>query len=68
MRECGTLVRMGRRATTTGGRLSLDMDPALKLKASIAALRQGISLTQLVERGIVLALAEIRAKATEDDD
>ena|SRR5438094_8082476 len=60
--------QMGRRATTRGGRLSLDMDPALKLKASIAALRAGISLTELVSRGLVLALAELRDKAREQDD
>ncbi len=58
---------MGRQATSSG-RISLDMDPGLKLKASIAALRAGISLTALVERGIVLALAELRAKAKESDE
>jgi len=58
---------MGRKPTNAG-RLSLDVDAALKLKASIAALKAGISLTQLTERGLVLALAELRAQAKEDED
>jgi predicted HicB family RNase H-like nuclease len=58
---------MGRQATNSG-RISLDVDPALKLKASIAALKSGVSLTRLVERGLVLALAELRAQAKEDED
>jgi hypothetical protein len=53
---------MGRPATATG-RLSIDVDPALKLRASIFAMKNGLSLTELVERGLVLAMAEARAKA-----
>lgn len=63
----GILAGMGRRATNAG-RLSLDVDAALKLRASIAAMKAGVSLTQLVERGIVLALAELRAKAKAEPD
>ena len=58
---------MGRQPTSSG-RLSLDVDAGLKLRASIAAMKAGISLTELVERGIVLALAELRAKAKDEDD
>jgi len=58
---------MGRQATNSG-RISLDVDAALKMRATIAAIKAGVSLTQLVERGIVLALAELRAKAKEDED
>jgi len=53
---------MGRPATTTTGRLSLDIDPALKRTAAMHALRMGTSLTILVERGLKLAMAEDRAR------
>ena len=56
---------MGRQPTNAG-RLSLDIDQTLKVKASVAALKAGLTLTQLVERGIVLALAELRAKAQDE--
>lgn len=57
---------MGRQPTNSG-RISLDVDADLKLKATIAALRAGINLTALVERGMVLAMAELRAAAKDKD-
>jgi hypothetical protein len=50
------------RPSTNSGRLSIEIDPGLKVRASIAALRAGMTLSQLVERGLVLAMQEIRAK------
>jgi predicted HicB family RNase H-like nuclease len=57
---------MGRQATNSG-RISLDVDAALKMRATIAAIKAGMTLTQLVERGLVLALNELRAKAKDED-
>ena len=48
------------RPSTSSGRLSIELDPALKMRASIAALKAGVSLSQLVERGLKLAIAELR--------
>jgi hypothetical protein len=50
------------RTPTSSGRLSLDVDASLKQRAAIAAIKAGVSLTQLVERGLVLAMAELRGK------
>ena len=55
------------RSPTNAGRISLDVDAALKMRATIAAIKSGMTLTQLVERGMVLALAELRAQAKDED-
>ena len=56
------------RSPTNAGRISLDVDAALKMRATFAAIKAGMTLTQLVERGMHLALAELREQAREDAD
>jgi len=43
---------MGRPASSRTGRITLDIDPALKLRASIAALKRQTTLTRLIEEAL----------------
>jgi hypothetical protein len=49
---------MGRRATTTSGKTTLDLDPKLKERAAVWAMRNGTTLSEMVERGLRLVMAE----------
>ena len=49
---------MGRRATTTSGKTTLDLDPKLKERAAVWAMRNGTTLSAMVERGLRLVMAE----------
>jgi hypothetical protein len=59
----GMMGHMGRRASTSTGRTSLDLDERLKMRASLFALKHGTTLTALVARGLELAMQEIRDQA-----
>ena len=43
---------MGRPASSRSGRITLDIDPALKLRANIAALKRQTTLTKLIEEAL----------------
>ena len=49
---------MGRPPNPKTGRVTLDLDPKLKLRASIAALREGVTLTELIEAALRSYLKE----------
>ncbi len=47
---------MGRHATTTSSKTTLDLDPKLKRRASLWAMRHGMTLRRMVEEGLRLML------------
>ena len=49
--------RVGRQARLQGGRTTLNLDATLKRRAVLFALRAGVTLTELIEHGLRLALA-----------
>jgi len=49
---------MGRRATTTSGKTTLDLDPKLKERAAVWAMRHGTTLSAMVEDGLRLVMAK----------
>jgi hypothetical protein len=49
---------MGRRATTTSGKTTLALDLKLKERAAVWAMRNGTTLSSMVERGLRLVMAE----------
>jgi hypothetical protein len=57
---------MGRKPTNAG-RLSIEIDPALKMRATVASIKAGLTLSQMVERGLTLALAELRTQAKNEE-
>ena len=48
---------MGRRATK-GGRMTVDLDPKLKERAAVWAVRNGTTLTAMVEDGLRWVMAK----------
>jgi hypothetical protein len=48
---------MGRRAKATS-KTTLDIDPKLKERAILWAVRHGATLTEMVERGLRLVMAQ----------
>ena len=48
---------MGRRATA-GGKTTLDLDPKLKERAAVWAVRNGTTLRAMVEEGLRLVMAK----------
>jgi predicted HicB family RNase H-like nuclease len=48
---------MGRRAAA-GGKTTLDLDPKLKERAAVWALRHGVTLKEMVEDGLRLVMAK----------
>jgi hypothetical protein len=49
---------MGRRPATATGKTTLDLDPALKQRAAVWALRNGTTLKEMVEEGLRLVMAK----------
>jgi hypothetical protein len=49
---------MGRRATPTSEKTTLNLDPKLKERAAVWAMRNGMTLGEMVERGLRLVMAE----------
>ena len=49
---------MGRLATTASRKTTLMLDPKLKHAATFYALKHGLTLSALVERGLRLAMKE----------
>jgi len=49
---------MGRRATIGSGKTTLDLDPKLKERAAIWAMRNGTTLRAMVEEGLRLVMAK----------
>jgi len=52
---------MGRYAKLASGRTTLNIDPALKKRATLFALRHGLTLSALIEHGLKLAMAQKEA-------
>lgn len=48
---------MGRRATAASGKTTVTLDPKLKERAAVWALRNGTTLTAMVENGLKLVMA-----------
>ena len=49
---------MGRRATAASGKTTLNLDPKLKERAAIWALRHRTTLREMVETGLRLVMAK----------
>jgi hypothetical protein len=49
---------MGRRAATTSGKTTLDLDPKLKQRAAVWALTNRTTLKDMVEEGLRLVMAK----------
>jgi len=58
---------MGRPASSRSGRITLDIDPQLKVRASIAAIRRQVTLTALIEAAIREYLKRPAEDAERDD-
>ncbi len=49
---------MGRRPRTTTGKTTLNLDPKLKQRAAVWAIRNGMTLSEMVEEGLRLVMVE----------
>ena len=53
---------MGRYARAHSGRTTLNIDPKLKARATLYAIRHGLTLSQLIEQGLKLAMREANGR------
>jgi len=49
---------MGRRATASSSKTTLSLDPKLKERAAVWAMRNGMTLSAMVEDGLRLVMAK----------
>jgi len=57
-------VIMGRHARVDDGRTTLRLDPHLKRRATLYAIRRSLTLTKLVEAGLRLVMAQGKEPAS----
>ena len=55
---------MGRHARVDDGRTTLRLDPQLKRRATLYAIRRNLTLTELVEEGLRLVMAQGKEQAS----
>ena len=55
---------MGRHARVDDGRTTLRLDPQLKRRATLYAIRRNLTLTALVEAGLRLVMAQGKEQAS----